>query len=113
MSMRRPACPSGFTLLEVVVALLVLEVAVVGLVSSLVLASATLTRAESLERTVATAEGVLDSLAASPSIRADSIPHSGGGMVRWSVDDSGRVSLQATEANGAVVLDMLSVVVPP
>jgi hypothetical protein len=91
----------------------VLEVAVVGLVGSLVLASATLTRAESLERAVATAEGVLDSLAASPSILADSIRHSGGGTVRWSVDDSGRVSLQATEASGAVVLDVLSVVSVP
>jgi Tfp pilus assembly protein PilV len=107
-------CRSGFTLLEVVVALLVLEVAVVGLVSSLVLASATFTRAESLERAVATAEGVLDSLAATTSIVADSLRHSGGGTVKWSVDDSGRVSLQATEASGAVVLDVLAVVsVPP
>lgn len=113
MSSRQARCRSGFTLLEVVVALLVLEVAVVGLVSSLVLASATLTRAESLERAVATAEGVLDSLAATASIRADSVPHSGGGTVRWSLDDSGRVILQATEAGGPVVLDVLAVVRVP
>ena len=97
---------SGFTLLEVVVALLVLEVAVVGLVGSLVLASATLTRAESLERAVATAEGVLDSLAGAAEIHADSVVHTGGGVVRWSVDDSGRVRLQATEASGRSVLDL-------
>jgi len=113
MSVRQPPCRSGFTLLEVVMALLVLEVSVVGLVGSLVLASSTLTRAESLERAVATAEGVLDSLAASASILADSVPHAGGGTVRWSVDDSGRVSLQATGADGAVVLDVLSVVARP
>jgi len=113
MSMRPPESRSGFTLLEIVVALVVLEVAVIGLVGSLVLASATLTRAESLERAVATAEGVLDSLAASSSIVGDSIPHSGGGTVKWSVDDSGRVRVQATEAGGAVVLDMLAVVPGP
>jgi Tfp pilus assembly protein PilV len=106
-------CRSGFTLLEVVVALLVLEVAVVGLVSSLVLASATFTRAESLERAVAAAEGVLDSLAATPSVQADSLRHPGGGTLRWSVDDSGRVRLQATEASGAVVLDVLAVLGRP
>jgi type II secretory pathway pseudopilin PulG len=100
----------GFTLLEVVVALLVLEVAVVGLVGSLVLASATLTRAESLERAVATAEGVLDSLAATAIVLAGSVPHSGGGMVRWSVDDSGMVHVEATAASGETLLDMMSVV---
>jgi type II secretory pathway pseudopilin PulG len=101
---------SGFTLLEVVVALLVLEVAVVGLVGSLVLASATLTRAESLERAVATAEGVLDSLAGAAATLADSIPHAGRGTVRWSIDDSGYVRLQATEGRGSVVLDLAAVV---
>ena len=104
---------SGFTLLEVVVALLVLEVAVVGVVGSLVLASATLTRAESLERAVATAEGVLDSLAGASEIRGDSLPHAGGGIVRWSVDDSGRVRLQASEPNGALVLDLVTEIGKP
>jgi type II secretory pathway pseudopilin PulG len=106
MSARGPASRSGFTLLEVVIALLVLEVGVVGLVGSLVLASATLTRAESIERAVATTEGVLDSLAGVANVRADSIAHSGGGTVRWSVDDSGWVSLQATQAGGASVLEL-------
>ena len=40
----------GFTLLEVVVALLVLEVSVVGAVGALVLASSTLSKAERLFR---------------------------------------------------------------
>lgn len=109
MSGGRSAARSGFTLLEVVIALVVLEVAVVGLVGSLVLASATLTRAESLERAIATAEGVLDSLLGAGDVLADSIRHAGGGAVRWSVDDSGHLSLQATAANGSVVLDLSAV----
>jgi type II secretory pathway pseudopilin PulG len=98
----------GFTLLEVVVALLVLEIAVVGLVGTLVLASATLTRAETLERVVATAEGVLDSLAGDASVRADSSV-SAGSTVTWLVDDSGRVRVRATDATGSPILDLESV----
>jgi hypothetical protein len=99
--------------MEVVVALLVLEVAVLGLVGSLVLASATMTRAESLERTVATAEGLLDSLVGSASVGADSVAQDGGWVVRWSLDDSGRVSLLASDPSGAVVLYLPSVVRAP
>ena len=104
---------SGFTLLEVVVALVVMEVAVVGMVGSLVLASATMTRAESLERTVATAEGVLDSLVGAASVGADSVAFDGGWVVRWSLDDSGRVSLVGNDPSGAVVLHMPTVVREP
>jgi Tfp pilus assembly protein PilV len=114
MSMRPPPTGrAGFTLLEVVVALLVLEVAVVGLIGSLVLASATLTQAESLERAVATAEGILDSLVASPTILADSVAHTGGGTVKWSVDDSGHVRVQVTGPSGNLLLDLPSVVPLP
>ena len=59
---------SGFALLEVVVALLVLELAVVGVVGTLVVASSTQVRAESLERAVARAEGILDSLQRAPGV---------------------------------------------
>ena len=102
----------GFTLLEVVVALLVLEVAVVGLVGSLVLAASTLTRAEALETAVASAEGLLDSLARAGTLGADSITYDGG-RIFWAVDDSGRVSLRALDAAGAVVLDLISTVSVP
>ncbi|MEQ1857833.1 MAG: prepilin-type N-terminal cleavage/methylation domain-containing protein [Longimicrobiales bacterium] len=98
----------GFTLLEVVVALLVLEVAVVGVVGALVLASSTLTRAEVLERAAAEAEGVLDSLARTRGPRADSSGRPWGALV-WIVDDSARVHVRATDPNGAVVLDVRSV----
>ena len=99
---------SGFTLLEVVVALMVLEVAVVGLVGTLVLASSTLTRAETLERAVATAEGVLDSLARTGAPGADSL-RSTGWTVAWSVDDSGHARVWAADGTGRALLDFESV----
>jgi len=101
----------GFTLLEVVVALLVLEVAVVGSVGALVLASQTLARAEALERAVATTEGVLDSLARTRSAGADSVILAAG-TVSWTVDDSGRVALRAVDPKGEVVLDVRSLLPP-
>ncbi len=101
----------GFTLLEVIVALIVLEVGVVGVVGALVLASSTLARAEVLERAVATTEGILDSLARTRSAGADSVLYPAGG-VSWSVDDSGRVAVHATDPKGEVVLDVRSVLPP-
>jgi Tfp pilus assembly protein PilV len=98
----------GFTLLEVVIALLVLEIAVVGLVGTLVLASSTLTRAETLEHAVATAEGVLDSLARGATVGADSTA-SPGWTVAWAVDDSGHVRVHATDAAGSILLEVESV----
>lgn len=105
--MKRGPVHGGFTLLEVVVALLVLEVAVVGVVGALVLASSTLARAEVVERATATVEGVLDSLARTRSAGADSLSHDAG-KVHWSVDDSGMVAVRAVDPGGAVVLDLRS-----
>ena len=99
----------GFTLIEVVVALLVLEIAMVGVVGAFALASSTLTRAEILEIQVAAAEGVLDSLARRASPRADSI-RTGTGTVWWSIDDSGHVTMRATDPHGAVLVDLGSMV---
>ena len=107
--MRDETVVKGFTLLEVVVALLVLEIAVVGLVGSLVLAASTLTRAEALEMAVASAEGLLDSLSRADSAAADSVAFEGG-EITWSIDDSGRVSLRALDVVGDVMLDLTSFV---
>lgn len=98
---------SGFTLVEVVVALLVLEIAMVGVVGAFALASSTLTRAEILELQAAAAEGVLDSLAGRGAPGADSLLTSAG-TVSWSVDDSGRVTLRATDPHGQLVVDLES-----
>jgi Tfp pilus assembly protein PilV len=101
----------GFTLIEVVVALVVLEVAVIGLVGTLALATATLTRAETLERAVATAEGVLDSIARGASAGADSLVSSAA-RVTWTVDDSGRVQLRARDAADRVLFELEAVLEP-
>jgi prepilin-type N-terminal cleavage/methylation domain-containing protein len=84
----------GFTLLEVIMALLVLEVAVVGAAGTLTLASRTLGQAERLERAVAQAEGVLDSLRG-VSAPTDGAASYAGGEVRWTVPDTGWVVLTA------------------
>lgn len=109
MSVR--AARSGFTLLEVVIALLVLEVAAVGVVGALVLASSTLSRAEALELQVAATEGVLDSLARSSSAGADSI-RTPTGAVSWVVDDSARVRVRAFDPHGELIVDVESLLGP-
>ena len=97
----------GFTLVEVVVALLVMEIATLGVLGSLVLASETMRSAETLERATARVEGVLDSL------RSGVAPGTGtqvfaGGEVRWVVDDRGNVVFTASDARGRVLLDLRS-----
>lgn len=84
----------GFTLLEVVVALLVLEIAAVGVAGTLTLAARTLGRAERLERAVAVVEGVLDSLWGGSAPSGSTLGYEGG-EVDWLVEDSGQVVLSA------------------
>jgi type II secretory pathway pseudopilin PulG len=108
---RRCGTTGGFTLIEVVIALLVLEIAVVGLVGTLVLASSTLTRAETLERAVATAEGVLDSLAHVGVVVPDSVLLASA-RVSWTVGDSGRVDLRAVDAADRLLFEIEAVVSP-
>jgi type II secretory pathway pseudopilin PulG len=103
---------AGFTLIEVVVALLVLEVAVVGAVGTLVLASTALRRAEALERAVATTEGVLDSIARTRTVGTDSVSY-GEGYVHWTMDDSGRATLRALDGRGDVLFELRAVVGAP
>lgn len=74
----------GFTLVEVLIALLLLEVGVLGAVGILVLAGRTLTEAERTERAVAALEGVADSLravAGPPAPGRRTLP--GGSRLEW------------------------------
>ena len=103
---------TGFTLLEVVVALLLLELAVVGAVGTLAVASRTLAEAEHLERAVMEAEGVLDSLAGVSGAESGSRTFSGGGL-EWSVDEAGAVVLRAVRTDGWVWLEVNSAVARP
>jgi prepilin-type N-terminal cleavage/methylation domain-containing protein len=102
---------AGFTLLEVVVGLLVLALAVLGAVGILVLASTTLGRADRLERAVALAEGVLDSLGAVASPTGGGASY-GAGEVLWRLEAEGGVTLFATGPDGDTLFSVQSVLVP-
>jgi len=75
---------SGFTLVEILAAMLVLEVGLMGVVGTLWLAARTLTRAEVLEHGVEAMEGVYDSLAMEPS-PTDGSRLSPSGQIGWRV----------------------------
>lgn len=97
----------GFTLVEVVVALVVLELAVLGVLGTLVIASETLRRAERLERATGRAEAVLDSLrgGASP---GDGSATFGDVRLDWIVDDGGALRLTAIDENGGALVNVRS-----
>jgi prepilin-type N-terminal cleavage/methylation domain-containing protein len=77
----------GFTLVEILVSLVVLEVGLLGVVGTLWLAAVTLARAELTERGVAETERVYDSLAATeqPTDGALEAPY---GTLRWNLRGS-------------------------
>jgi type II secretory pathway pseudopilin PulG len=108
---RGGAATRGFTLPEIVIALLVLELAVVGAVGMLVLASATLSRAERLERAAARAEGVLDSLALTATPIDGTVSYEAG-EIRWVVGAGGELRLVAGGPTGDTVLDLTSILPP-
>lgn len=93
----------GYTLLEVVAALLLLEVAVLGAVGTLTIAAHVLGEAEQLEHAVLAAEGVLDSLAGVASPVAGSRAFAGGEL-SWTVDSVGVVALTAFGSDGGTRL---------
>lgn len=82
----------GFTLIEVLVALVILEVGILGVVGTLVLASRTLARASLLERSVGQVESVLDSLADSRTSGAGEFA-APGGVLSWSLAPDGTASV--------------------
>ena len=102
----------GFTLLEVVIAVLLLEVSVAGAFGVLALASTTLGRAERLERAAALAEGVLDSLTWAPA-PTDGVAAFRGGAVTWSVGAGGEVTLVALGPAGDTLFGVASILLPP
>lgn len=99
---------NGFTLLEVVIALLFLELAVIGAAGMLGLASSTLGRAEALERAASRVEGALDSLNVAPGA-GDGSATFAGGEVRWVVREGGDLRIVALRATGDTLVDVESV----
>jgi Tfp pilus assembly protein PilV len=79
---------SGSSLAEVIVALVVLEVAILGSLGIVVLASRTLADAEATERAVAALEGTADSLSVSAT-PGEGHRDIAGGRIRWSVEEDG------------------------
>jgi type II secretory pathway pseudopilin PulG len=67
----------GFTLLEVVVALMIVQVGIIGSLSLMVLASHTVTRAEQVERAVAVAAALADSLSTAAGIDSSEVEEAG------------------------------------
>ncbi len=88
----------GFTLVEVIMAMLVLEVGLLGVTGTLVLAARTLQRAERLERAVTEAGRIYDVLWKTGGTGEEVLP-GGLGRVRWSVASDGalRVDVVAPE----------------
>lgn len=93
----------GFTLVEVVVALLVLEIGVLGVLGTVVVAADTLRRAERLARASARVEATLDSLrrGASPDSASVALEDV---RIEWVVDDRGRVEVTATDEHGGALV---------
>lgn len=86
-------------------ALLVLELSVVGVLGTLTLANRTLRRAEQLERAATRVEALLDSIRGAPPVTASAVPDSGfsaSGDVRvhWWLDSGGDVRVVATDLAG-------------
>ena len=99
----------GFTLVEVVVALLVLEIGVLGALATLVHASEISRRAETLERAVTRVEAVLDSLGAGGA--PDTVvANFDGYSLRWTMDGAGRVEIRAVDGSGVELVRASSAV---
>lgn len=84
---------SGFSLVEVVVALVVLEVAILGAVGTVVVASRTMSEAESIESAVSALEGTADSLSATATAgHGDKVV--AGGRIHWEVQSDGGFTVE-------------------
>jgi prepilin-type N-terminal cleavage/methylation domain-containing protein len=75
----------GFTLIEIVVAIVLLEIGVLGVIGTLTIASRTMTRAETLEAATITAGRIVDSLAIYGMVEEGGVGFAGG-RVSWRAD---------------------------
>lgn len=92
--MRGATLRSGFTLVEILVAMVVLQVGLLGVVGTLLLASRTLRRAELMEWAVAEVQRAADSLLATGAGAGAGQASSGPGELRWELDGGGRLRVE-------------------
>lgn len=95
---------AGFTLVEVLVALVLVQVGVLGLAGSLLLSTRTLRDARLVERRAADLAWVHDSLAAGWSA-GEGETRRPWGWIRWTVTPSGRATLLAVRVDDTVRVD--------
>jgi prepilin-type N-terminal cleavage/methylation domain-containing protein len=96
---------AGFTLVEVLVALVVLEVGLLGVAGALFLAARTMNRADAIERGVGVVELVLDSLRSRGAAGAGSARWEGGD-VRWRPGSVGRVVVNLSGAGDSTLIEV-------
>jgi len=77
----------GFTLIEIVVAIVLLEIGMLGMLGTLTIASRTMTRAETLEAATITAGRVVDSLTVHGMAEEGAVGFIGG-QVSWRADEA-------------------------
>jgi type II secretory pathway pseudopilin PulG len=94
----------GFSLVELVVALVMMEVGVLGVVGTLTLAARTMAEAEELERAVVDVDRVSDSLAAA-GVSGSGARATLWGRLRWSVGHDRMVLTAAPRRGGEFVVE--------
>lgn len=84
----------GFTLVEILVALVILQVGLLGVVGTLVLAARVLNQARDLEVAVAALEAVYDSLRLADGTEGRGEARLGPGILSWSAGADGALGLR-------------------
>lgn len=93
----------GHTLVELLVAIMILAVGLLGVVGTCLLAERFFTQAEILEWGVAEVQRTLDSLVAVGPSPGEHRQRSGPGELRWSVAGSGSVSVEFLVADTVLI----------
>jgi Tfp pilus assembly protein PilV len=95
----------GFTLVEVLVAMVVLELGLMGVVGTLLLAARTMRRAEVRERMVAEAARLYDSLT-SAAVPGTGVEIGTVGRLRWSVEGNGDLDVEVVDPDDSVLFSL-------